>query len=118
MSKSIIKEVGPLVPSFESEKVVVLFGPTAPGELREISVIHEQEEPSDDAIQEGGKFVVDNQEYTITAVGSAANANYKELGHISIYLQDPTEEVLPGAVFVSPFDFPKFNEGGIIEFKK
>ncbi len=118
MIKSVIKEVGPLVPSFEEEKVAVLFGPDAPAELQEISVIHEQEEFSDDAIQEGGKFVLDDKEYTITAVGSAANANYKDLGHISIYFQEPNEEVLPGAVFVSPFDFPKFNEGGVIKFTK
>lgn len=118
MSKSIIKEVGPLVPSFEAEKVVILFGPSAPAELREISVIHEQEEVADDFIQEGGKFIVGNKEYTVTAVGSAANANFKELGHISIYFQEPDGDILPGAVFVSPSEFPVFNEGEEIKFTK
>lgn len=40
MTISKIMEIGPLVPAFEEEKIVILFGPTATNELREISVIH------------------------------------------------------------------------------
>ncbi|SES79459.1 PTS system, glucitol/sorbitol-specific IIA component [Salinibacillus kushneri] len=117
MYKSTIKEIGALVPSFEEEKVVILFGPQAPDELREMSVIHEIEETSDQPIQEGGTLRIGDQTYTITAVGSAANDNLKELGHISVYFKEPADNVLPGAVFVSPSQFPTFNEGNTIVFE-
>ena len=118
MYRSIVKEVGALALSFEEEKVTILFGPQAPQELKEVSIIHEFEEvSSDEPIKEGGTLRVDDQEFTITAVGSAANNNLKELGHISIYFSEPSEQVLPGAVFASPFELPKFKDGSVIEFK-
>ncbi|WP_129732081.1 PTS glucitol/sorbitol transporter subunit IIA [Ectobacillus funiculus] len=118
MYKSIVKEIGALALSFEEEKIVVLFGPQATQELKEIAVIHELEgNGSEEPIKEGGTLQIDDQQFTITAVGSAANNNLKELGHISIYFSEPAEQVLPGAVFASPHVLPKFKEGSIIEFK-
>ncbi len=119
MSKTIIREIGTLVPSFEEEKVLILFGPNAPQELREVSVIHEFEgDVSDEPLVEDGKIIWGDQEYFITAVGSAANKNLKELGHISIYFSKPNEHVLPGAVFVEPFTFPHIEVGKEIRFEK
>jgi PTS system glucitol/sorbitol-specific IIA component len=116
--KSIVKEIGVLVPSFEADKVVILFGPQAPQELKEIAVIHESEVDSSEVpIKEGGSLQIDDQQFTITAVGSAANKNLKELGHISIYFSEPSEQVLPGAIFASPYVFPQFKNGSTIELK-
>ncbi|MGM7723905.1 PTS glucitol/sorbitol transporter subunit IIA [uncultured Metabacillus sp.] len=118
MYKSIVKEIGALALSFEEEKIVILFGPQAPQELKEVAVIHEfEEDSSDEPIKVGGILQVDDQQFTITAVGSAANNNLKELGHISIYFSEPAEQVLPGAVFASPYELPKFKDGSVIEFK-
>lgn len=118
MYKSVVKEIGDLALAFEEEKVMILFGPKAPSELREISVIHELTiDPSENPIKEGGSFVVDDQEYKITAVGSAANDNLMELGHISVYYTEPFEDVLPGAIFVEPHYFPKVKESSQIQFK-
>ncbi|WP_010531684.1 PTS glucitol/sorbitol transporter subunit IIA [Lentibacillus jeotgali] len=118
MYKSTVKQVGPLALAFEEEKVVILFGPDAPDELKEVSIIHEAEEDSDnEPIKKDGKFAVDNQEYTITAVGSSANDNLKELGHISIYFSEPNEDVLPGAIFASPSKLPDIQDGSVITFK-
>jgi glucitol/sorbitol PTS system EIIA component len=86
MSETIITEIGSLVQSFEKEKILILFGPNAPQELREISVIHQfKSDVNDDLLVEDGKLYLGDQEYSITAVGSSANKNLKELGHISIY---------------------------------
>ncbi len=118
MYKSTVKEIGPLALSFGEENIIILFGPKAPQEIKEISIIHEQNgDESAFPIQEGGKLVVDDQEFTISKVGSAANDNLKEIGHISIYFTEPFEEVLPGAVFASPHHLPTFKEGSKIEFK-
>ncbi|MBC8930687.1 PTS sorbitol transporter subunit IIA, partial [Escherichia coli] len=50
MTISKIMEIGPLVPAFEEEKIVILFGPTATNELREISVIHEFQDVPNNAL--------------------------------------------------------------------
>jgi|SRR5699024_5005612 len=117
MYKSKVQEVGELALAFEEDKVIILFGPQAPAELKEVSIIHEAVETSEEPIKKGGKFVVDDQEYTVEAVGTSANDNLKELGHISIYFSEPNEDVLPGAVFVSPHHLPKVNNESTIEFK-
>ena len=48
-------------------------------------------------------------------MGSQANANFEELGHISIYFRNAIGEILPGAIIVSPGTFPNFEIGGVIE---
>ncbi len=46
MVKTKIVEIGSMVPAFEEERLIILFGPKATAELRDISVIHEvQEQP-------------------------------------------------------------------------
>ncbi|UJW58029.1 PTS glucitol/sorbitol transporter subunit IIA [Bacillus sp. A116_S68] len=117
MYKSNVIEMGSLVESFKEEMLVILFGPEAPKELREVSVIHECVQISENPVQEGGLLIIDNQEYSITAVGSSANQNLKELGHISIYFNEIEGDILPGAVFVSPSSMPIIKEGSTIIFK-
>jgi glucitol/sorbitol PTS system EIIA component len=118
MYKTIVTEVGALAPSFEEDKVLILFGPEAPSEIKEIALIHEvSEESSDEPIKVNGTLQIDDQEFTITAVGNAANKNLKDLGHISIYFSEENEDVLPGAVFASPSVFPKFDNNTVILFK-
>lgn len=116
MTQSKIIEIGPLVPAFEEEKIVILFGPTATNELREISVIHEFEQTPNNAIQKGNKLTFSTQEYIIEEVGSEANKNLEELGHISIYFRSGENEVLPGAIIVSPEIFPTLTIGDNIQF--
>ncbi|MEK3857246.1 MULTISPECIES: PTS glucitol/sorbitol transporter subunit IIA [unclassified Cytobacillus] len=116
MTKTVVKEIGVLVPTFKEDRIVILFGPQAPKELREMAVIHEVESLTDEPLKAGGTISFDNESFTITALGSHANKNFKELGHISIYFQEPLEDVLPGAVFASPHKFPAIQDGTVITF--
>ncbi|EAE3609055.1 PTS sorbitol transporter subunit IIA [Listeria monocytogenes] len=116
MTISKIMEIGPLVPAFEEEKIVILFGPTATNELREISVIHEFQDVPNNALNKGNTLLIGEQEYTIEEVGSDANKNLEELGHISVYFRSGQNEVLPGAVVVSPEVFPTMTIGDSIQF--
>ena len=75
-------------------------------ELRDISVIHEVQEQPENSIQVGGKLKVGEKVYTIEEVGSQANPNFDELGHVSIYFRNEVGEILPGAIIVSPGEFP------------
>lgn len=117
MTKSVVQEIGVLVPTFKEDKIVILFGPQAPKELREMAVIHEFESVTEEPLKEGGTIHFGGESFTITALGTLANKNFKELGHISIYFQEPMEEVLPGAVFAHPHQFPTIEEGTVITIK-
>jgi PTS system glucitol/sorbitol-specific IIA component len=117
MTNSTVQEIGVLVPTFKEDKIVILFGTNAPAELREIAVIHEFTTLSEEPLKEGGVIQFDDESFTITALGSLANQNFKELGHISIYFQEPQGDVLPGAVFAKPYRFPNINVGTIITLK-
>lgn len=116
MTISKIMEIGPLVPAFEEEKIVILFGPTATNELREISVIHEFQDAPNNALTKGNTLLIDEQVYTIEEVGTDANKNLEELGHISVYFRSGQNEVLPGAIVVSPEVFPTITVGDSIQF--
>jgi len=117
VTKSIVKEIGALVPTFKEDKIVILFGPQAPAELRELAVIHEFESLTEEPLKAGGTIQFGNESFMISALGTLANKNLKELGHISIYFQEPMEEVLPGAVFAAPHQFPTIEEGMVITIK-
>ncbi|MBM7712020.1 PTS glucitol/sorbitol transporter subunit IIA [Enterococcus xiangfangensis] len=115
MVKSKIIEIGSMVPAFEEERLIILFGPSAPAELRDICVIHEFEDRPKGTLKIGGKIKFGDQEFTIEEVGSQANSNFEELGHISIYFRNEIGEILPGAIIVTPGIFPTFEIGGVIE---
>ncbi|EAK8471160.1 PTS sorbitol transporter subunit IIA [Listeria monocytogenes] len=116
MTISKIMEIGPLVPAFEEEKIVILFGPTATNELREISVIHEFQDAPNNALTKGNTLLIGEQVYRIEEVGTDANKNLEELGHISVYFRSGQNEVLPGAIVVSPEVFPTITVGDSIQF--
>ncbi|EAE8347158.1 PTS sorbitol transporter subunit IIA [Listeria monocytogenes] len=116
MTISKIMEIGSLVPAFEEEKIVILFGPTATNELREISVIHEFQDAPNNALTKGNTLLIGEQVYTIEEVGTEANKNLEELGHISVYFRSEQNEVLPGAIIVSPEVFPTITVGDSIQF--
>lgn len=117
MTKSVVKEIGALVPTFKEDKILILFGPEAPQELREMAVIHEFESLAEEPLKEGGTIQFDDESFTITELGSLANKNLKDLGHVSIYFQEPTDNVLPGSVFAAPHKFPAIKEGTVISIK-
>lgn len=112
-----VLEIGELVSSFEEEMLLVLFGPKATDELKSISVIHEfEQQPETDSLQVGTKIEIGENVYTITQVGSSANENFEELGHISIYFKSGTDDLLPGAVLAEPEVFPTIEQGDVIKF--
>lgn len=114
--KSKVLEIGSMVPAFEEEMLIVLFGTNAPNELKDISVIHEPESSFvTDSIKEGTKIEMGGTTYTVTRVGSAANGNFEELGHLSIYFKE-TDELLPGAIEVEPSVFPSVEVDQTISF--
>lgn len=116
MTESKVVEIGELVQAFKEEMLLILFGPAATAELKSICVIHEFEELTENNLKIGTRFVIGDQEYTLTKIGEAANKNFDELGHVSIYFRTGENEILPGAVIAEPEIFPTVNIGDTIRF--
>lgn len=117
MMKSTVVEIGQMALAFEEDKVIVLFGPKAPPELKEISVIHETESINESELSHARQFVVDGAVYDILTIGSAAMANLVELGHLSVYFTEPPADILPGSIYVQPGNMPAFHVGSVIEIR-
>ncbi|MBZ5752095.1 PTS glucitol/sorbitol transporter subunit IIA [Metabacillus rhizolycopersici] len=118
MLKTKIIEIGPVVPEFKEENLLILFGSAAPPELKEISVVHEVKQQPENVLVEGGTLEIGNKVYEIQKVGSLANKNFEDLGHLSIYFKDDTsEELLPGAILVTPGEYPELEINDYIVFK-
>lgn len=117
MQECKIVEIGEMVPAFEEEMILILFGETAPPELRAISVVHDYKalSPEEVVLQVGTKLQLGQTEYTVVEAGNAANANFQELGHVAIYMQKGEEELLPGSIRVEPALFPHLEPGDLIK---
>ncbi len=113
-----IVEIGEMVPAFEEELIVILFGETAPPELRAISVVHDYQAANLDEVvlKVGTKIQLGKTVYTVLEAGNAANANFQELGHVAIYMRKGDEAILPGSILVEPAVFPQLNIGDTIRF--
>lgn len=113
MKEFTVLEIGEMVPAFEEELIVILFGETAPPELRAISVVHDYQASDLDEVvlQAGTRLQLGDQLYTVLEVGNAANANFQELGHVAIYMKKGDEALLPGSILVEPAIFPHLKAG-------
>ena len=79
--KSSVTEIGELVPSFIAEGMLVFFGESAPEELRTFCIIHKLEH-AEGQVKEGDFVSIDGHEFEILSVGSVANDNLYNLGHL------------------------------------
>ncbi|MCI1646443.1 MAG: PTS glucitol/sorbitol transporter subunit IIA [Olsenella sp.] len=93
--------------------MIVLFGPTAPTELRDICVVHDGKPTTDEVVHNGGTISFNNQTYTIVEVGDVANENFVTLGHLTVnFSKEPG--VLPGSIRVDTEEVPDINVGDTI----
>ncbi len=113
MKEFTVLEIGEMVPAFEEELILILFGETAPPELRAISVVHDYQasDLEEVVLKVGTRLQLGDQEYTVLDVGNAANANFQELGHVAIYMKKGEEALLPGSILVGPAVFPHLKAG-------
>lgn len=78
--------------------VVILFGEPVPPALAEVSVVHADAQPPLRDIAAGDVLTLGEQRLTLEAVGELGNDNLRQLGHIVVYVGQPEQELLPGAV--------------------
>ncbi|MGO1226765.1 MAG: PTS glucitol/sorbitol transporter subunit IIA [Brachybacterium sp.] len=83
------------------EGVIILFGEPVPPALFDVSVVHEGAESPTREVAAGDVITFGEQTFEVTALGDKANANLAELGHVVLYVNQPDQELLPGAILAT-----------------
>ncbi|MCT1709909.1 PTS sorbitol transporter subunit IIA [Dermabacter sp. HMSC06F07] len=96
-----ISQIGADAEMMFSEGVIILFGEPVPPSLAEVALVHTGGSTLTRDLVVGDVVDIDGHKYTVTALGEIANKNLAELGHIVLYVNQPDQSVLPGAVLVS-----------------
>jgi len=105
-----VTAVGELVSDFADQGVLVFFGEDAPIELHEFSIIHKPD-VVDRAPQVGDTITLQENVYSVLAVGSVASDNLLNLGHLDLKANGLSEPEMPGDVNVEAVSLPKVNVG-------
>lgn len=96
-----INHIGPDASDMVEAGVLILFGHGVPPALADVSLVHTDSKPATRPIAAGDRFSLGDQVFTVDAVGELANGNLDELGHVVLYVNQPEQQVLPGAVMVT-----------------
>ena len=115
--KSTVTEIGELVPSFVAEGILVFFGESAPEELRTFCIIHRVEH-QEGQVKEGDTVTIDGQGFEVLAVGSVANDNLYNLGHLNLKANGNTVADLPGDVCIAQVELPEIKIGSQLEITR
>lgn len=95
--KTKVIDVGKYVKDLYKEDIIILFGETAPYDLKDYSVIIEKpKKPTN--IEVGDKLCLSSQEYLITAVGKTVNESLFNLGHCTLRFDGAIHASLPGSL--------------------
>ena len=115
--RSTIVDVGPEAAEMAAAGVVILFGEPLPEALAEVSVVHRPSQRlSGRRIGVGDTVVIGDRSLEITAVGDLAAKNLDDLGHVVLYVNQPDQKLLPGAV-QAVGDLPVIERGQVIEIR-
>ena len=109
--------IGPLVTEFIDAGILVFFGPDAPPELAEFTIIHDGRELKADVVP-GDLIHIDDHQYKVLAVGEVANANFSALGHLVMKFNDSDTVEMPGDVCVEAKPIPPIAVGSILRVEQ
>ena len=98
----------------QDANMLILFGEEAPEDLAEYCFKIDNKNLLG-SILEGGKLVVDNQEYSISSVGNVVEKNLTGLGHITISFDGSKEGSLPGTLHVAADQAVVIEKGSTIQ---
>lgn len=100
--------IGPLVSEFVDSNILVLFGESAPEELREFAVIHDGNSLVEPVAVNDSISIGENT-YKVLAVGDVANTNLANLGHLVLKFNGNSEVEMPGDVCLEMKPIPPFD---------
>lgn len=109
-----IKDQGACAEEFREENMIVLFGDSAPEEIKDFCYWVDVA-PINGTIAPGQTLKVGGESYKITAVGSEAAVTLAGLGHCSFKFSGQTEVELLGTIYVENKPMPEIKTGTIIQ---
>lgn len=114
--RTVVTRVGPLVPDFVAQGVLVLFAEGAPEELHDFSVLHR---PQGDfrRVAPGDVVVFGSDRRAVTAVGEVANDNLEKLGHAVFKCNGRGDPELPGDICLEAGALPEVAVGDEIRIE-
>lgn len=92
-----VTQVGEFVAQYLRQHKLILFAEPVPTDIADYCAIH-QSGKFNDVLLPGQKVTLNTTVYRITAVGSVATANLKQLGHITLNFDGAITAELPGMV--------------------
>ncbi len=115
--RTTIAEIGPEAGEMIEAGVLILFGEPLPEALAEMSIVHRPTQTlSGHTVSAGDVVSLAGTELRIDAVGELATRNLDDLGHIVLYINQPDQKLLPGAVLATG-EVPDLKTGDVIEFR-
>ncbi|MDA8795998.1 PTS glucitol/sorbitol transporter subunit IIA [Aquiluna sp.] len=115
--RSTVTEIGELVPTFVAEGMLVFFGEGAPEELKTFCIIHKVEH-QEGQVKPGDRVSIDDHSFEVLAVGSVANDNLYNLGHLNLKADGNNEADLPGDVCIAQIELPEITIGTKLEITR
>lgn len=112
-----ITAVGPLVPDFRDQGLIIFFAEGAPEELHEFAVLHAPH-VIERGLQAGDVIAIDDWAAEILAVGDVAEDNLVNLGHLDLKANGEDTPALPGDVNVAVGPLPDLRAGSVMEIRR
>jgi len=112
--ESTVTAVGELVSDFREQGLLVWFGEGAPEELHEFSILHKVAHQKRAPLA-GDMIHINNDVFTVLAVGSVSSDNLLNLGHLDLKANGLTEAELPGDVNVEERELPMIKVGDVLK---
>ncbi|MGP3915919.1 PTS glucitol/sorbitol transporter subunit IIA [Nonomuraea sp. 10N515B] len=100
-----VTAVGPMVPDFAEQRILVFFGGNAPAELHDFCVLHSATVATG-GLRVGDEIVIDDTVLSVLALGEVAEENLLNLGHLNLKANGETRAPLPGDVCVEDGPLP------------
>ncbi len=107
--------IGEYAQDFIDEGVLVFFADTAPEELQDHSVVHDDEVTLGDDVLIGDVVRIGETRLEVLAVGKVANENFRNLGHLVLKFNGLSEPEMDGDVCVPEVTAPDIKPGMEIE---
>jgi PTS system glucitol/sorbitol-specific IIA component len=109
-----IKDKGEFAEEFLENKMFVLFGDSAPDEIKDFCFWVDVA-PINGTISVGQTVKIGGQSYKITAVGSEAPTTLAGLGHCTFNFSGQSEVDLLGTIYVENKPLPELTVGTVIQ---
>lgn len=98
---STVTRIGDDAPEMIEEGVIILFAEPVPDALADVSLVHSGGQKQSRDITPGDVIAIGEQSFEVSALGELANGNLAELGHVVLYVNQPDQQLLPGAILAT-----------------